>query len=102
MLPRKFGYDKRKPHLSTLVMTGQMTRDEAIQKMGEIAYPSQRDLDADKAYFLKKMGWSEEKFEAYLSRPEVRHDAYPSEWAFFERLLGLYRKLGLKIGRVRG
>jgi N-acetyl sugar amidotransferase len=102
MLPRKFGYDKRKPHLSTLVMTGQMTREEALQKMGEIAYPSQRDLDADKQYFLKKMGWSEEKFEAYLARPEVRHDAYPSEWAFFERLLGLYRKLGLKVGRVRG
>lgn len=101
MLPRKFGYDKRKPHLSTLVMTNQMTRDEAMERMGEIAYPSQRDLDADKQYFLKKMGWTEEKLEAYLERPEIRHDAYPSEAAFFDRLLGLYRKLGLKIGRVR-
>ena len=102
MLPRKFGYDKRKPHLATLVMTGQMTRDEAMQKMGEIAYPSQRDLDADKQYFLKKMGWSEEKLEAYLARPEIRHDAYPSEAALWEKLLGWYRKLGLKVGRVRG
>ena len=102
MLPRKFGYDKRKPHLSTLVMTGQMTREEAMQRMGEIAYPSQRDLDADKQYFLKKMGWDEAKLEDYLDRPEVPHDAYPSEWAFFEKLLGLYRKFGLQIGRVRG
>lgn len=102
MLPRKFGYDKRKPHLATLVMTGQMTRDEAMQKMGEIPYPSQRDLDADKQYFLKKMGWSEEKLEAYLARPEIRHDAYPSEAALWEKLLGWYRKLGLKVGRVRG
>ena len=100
MLPRKFGYDKRKPHLATLVMTGQMTRDEAMQKMGEIAYPSQRDLDADKTYFLKKMGWSEAKLEEYLNRPEVRHDAYPSEWAFYERLLGLYRKFNFKVGRL--
>ena len=100
MLPRKFGYDKRKPHLSTLVMTGQMTRDAALQKMGEIAYPSQRDLDADKQYFLKKMGWSEAKLEEYLARPEVPHDAYPSEWGFYERLLGLYRKFNFKVGRL--
>ncbi|MEP7221250.1 MAG: N-acetyl sugar amidotransferase [Novosphingobium sp.] len=101
MLPRKFGYDKRKPHLSTLVMTGQMTRAEAMARMDEIAYPSQRDLDADKQYFLKKMGWSEEKFEAYLARPEVPHDAYPSEAALWERLLALYRKFNLRLGRLK-
>lgn len=100
MLPRKFGYDKRKPHLSTLIMTGQMTRTEAMARMGQIAYPSQHDLDADKQYFLKKMGWSEEKFEVYLARPEVRHDAYPSEAALWEMLLGLYRKLNLRVGRL--
>jgi N-acetyl sugar amidotransferase len=101
MLPRKFGYDKRKPHLATLVMTGQMTRDAAMRMIGEIAYPSQRDLDADKAYFLKKMGWTEAKLEDYLSRPEVRHDAYPSEAALWDRLLGYYRRFGLTLGRLK-
>lgn len=101
MLPRKLGYDKRKPHLSTLVMTGQMTRDEAMRKMDEIAYPSQRDLEADKQYFLKKMGWSEAKFEEYLSRAEVPHDAYPSEAALWQRLLSIYRKFGLTVGRLK-
>lgn len=100
LLPRKLGYDKRKPHLSNLVMTGQMTRDEALAMSSRIAYPTQRDLDADKQYFLKKMGWSEAKLEAYLARPEVRHDAYPSEAAVWEALLQLYRKLGLKVGRI--
>jgi N-acetyl sugar amidotransferase len=102
MLPRKFGYDKRKPHLSTLIMTGQMTRDEAAGKMRQIAYPTQKDLDSDRTYFLKKMGWSEAKLEEYLDRPEVPHDAYPSEAALWERLLGLYRKLNLKVGRNLG
>lgn len=101
MLPMKFGYDKRKPHLSTLVMTGQMTRDEAIAKMHEIAYPSQKDLDSDRQYFLKKMGWTQEKLDDYLSRPEVRHDAYPSEAALFQRMLDLYRKFNLRVGRVK-
>lgn len=102
MLPTKFGYDKRKPHLSTLIMTGQMTRDEAAERMRQIAYPSQKDLDSDRTYFLKKMGWSEAKLTDYLARPEVRHDAYPSEAALWERLLGLYRKLNLRVGRLKG
>ena len=100
MLPAKFGYDKRKPHLSTLVMTGQMTRAEAVDHLHQIAYPSQKDLDSDRNYFLKKMGWSEQKLEDYLSRPEVPHDAYPSEAALWERLLALYRRLNLRVGRV--
>lgn len=100
MLPEKLGYDKRKPHLSTLVMTGQMTRDEAIAKLKEIAYPSQKELDSDRHYFLKKMGWSEQKLVDYLSRPEIRHDAYPSEAALWESLLALYRRLNLRVGRL--
>lgn len=101
MLPAKLGYDKRRPHLSTLVMTGQMTRNEAITKMGEIAYPSQKDLDGDRTYFLKKMGWTRQKLDDYLARPEVRHDAYPSEAALWARLLGLYRRLNFRIGRPK-
>jgi N-acetyl sugar amidotransferase len=100
MLPTKFGYDKRKPHLSTLIMTGQMTRDEAAERMRQIAYPSAKELASDRAYFLKKMGWSEAKLADYLARPEVRHDAYPSEAALWERLLELYRKLNLRVGRL--
>ncbi|WP_288413688.1 N-acetyl sugar amidotransferase [uncultured Sphingomonas sp.] len=101
MLPMKCGYDKRKPHLSTLVMTGQMTRDEAVAKMHEIAYPSQKDLDSDRQYFLKKMGWTQQKLDDYLARPEIPHDAYPSEAALFQKMLDLYRRLNLRVGRVK-
>ncbi len=100
LLPTKLGYDKRKPHLSTLIMTGQMTREDAVENMRGIAYPSQRDLDSDRQYFLKKMGWSEQKLKDYLARPEIAHDSYPSEAGLWERLLGLYRKLNFGIGRV--
>jgi hypothetical protein len=68
--------------------------------MKEIAYPSQKELDNDRQYFLKKMGWSEAKLQDYLKRPEIRHDAYPSEAALWERLLGLYRRFNLKVGRL--
>ncbi|WP_307118330.1 N-acetyl sugar amidotransferase [Sphingomonas kyeonggiensis] len=98
--PYKFGVDKRKPHLSSLIMTGEMTRDEALERAGGIAYPSEKDMEADRLYFIKKMGWSEEKFRDYMSRPEKPHTDYPSEAAFFQKLLALYRRMNLRVGRI--
>ena len=45
ILPKKFGIDKRKLHLSTLIASGQITRDESIKILKEIPYPSQNDLN---------------------------------------------------------
>jgi N-acetyl sugar amidotransferase len=98
--PHKFGVDKRKPHLSSLIMSGEMTRDEALQLASGIAYPSAKEMEADRRYFMKKMGWNEEKFEDYMHRPEKPHTAYPSEAALYAKLLKLYRTLNLQFGRV--
>jgi N-acetyl sugar amidotransferase len=101
LLPTKFGVDKRRLHLSNLIMSGEMTRDEALEMASGIAYPSEKDLEADKQYFLKKMGWSEQKLSDYLARPGKPHDAYPSEAKTYYRLLDLYRKLNLQTGKVK-
>jgi len=79
ILPAKFGVDKRKIHLSALVASGQMTRIEALSKLTGIAYSSEQDLENDKEYFIKKMGWSMAQLEDYIHRQEIKHDAYPSE-----------------------
>ena len=34
-LPRKFGYDKRRAHFSSLILTNQMTRDEALKRISK-------------------------------------------------------------------
>ena len=99
ILPEKFGVDKRKPHLSNLVMTGEMMRDEALEKCRGLAYPSQKELDADIRYFKKKMMWSDEKFEDYMRRPEKAHTDYPSEAWLGHGLIGLYRRLNRKVGK---
>jgi N-acetyl sugar amidotransferase len=94
ILPRKFGVDKRKLHLSTLVVTGQMSRNEALAGLDGIAYASQHDLDSDIKYFLKKMRWSDVQLTEYLSRPRVAHSKYPSEkklWDFFARIYGMFK-----------
>lgn len=92
LLPTKFGVDKRKLHLATLVMSGQMTRVEALAMLQESPYPSAEGLDVDRKYFLKKMGWSESDLEAYLRRPGRPHDAYPSEKLLWDWLKSIYQK----------
>jgi N-acetyl sugar amidotransferase len=98
--PFKFGVDKRKPHLSSLIMNGEISRDEALSQAQGIAYGSDREMEADRLYFIKKMGWSDEKFDDYMRRPEKPHDLYPSEAAFSRFLLNLYRKLNLRVGKL--
>lgn len=92
ILPRKFGVDKRLLHLSTLIVSGQMTRDEALKGLAGIPYPSEREQEEDIAYFLKKMGWSRQELADYLARPEVPHDAYPSEKPLWDFLTGPVRR----------
>jgi N-acetyl sugar amidotransferase len=76
ILPKKFGVDKRKNHLSALIMDGDTSRSTAINLLNEIPYSSREQLVSDKQYFLKKFGWSDEQLKRYLERPEVGHSQY--------------------------
>lgn len=98
ILPKKFGVDKRIIHLSTLVAAGQMSREDALKGLEGIPYPSQRELEDDIEYFLKKMNWTKEQLDEYLKRPERKHDEFPSERKKFEFLSTLPNRIptGLK------
>lgn len=87
ILPKKFNVDKRLLHLGTLVASGQMSRDEALNGLRGIAYLNQQDMDADIKYFLKKMGWSQQDLDNYIDRLEVPHNYYRSEKWFYDFLL---------------
>jgi len=93
ILPTKFGVDKRRVHFSTLVISGQMTRDQALQGLHGIAYPSEQALEDDKVYFLKKMGWTAAQLQDYLKRPARSHRDFGSEARFFEFCIGLRDRL---------
>lgn len=79
ILPRKFGIDKRRIHLSTLVVSGQMTRAEALEDLKKSPLVSERDLAVDLKFFLKKMNWNENDLEGYIKRPRVEHESYGSD-----------------------
>lgn len=92
ILPTKFGIDKRRMHLSSLICSGQMSREKAKGLLDQSPYPEPDDLQVDIDYFLKKMDWSAEDLDAYLARPERAHDAFPSEAWLYDRLAELQRR----------
>jgi hypothetical protein len=98
ILPQKFGYDKRRMHLSSLVCCGQMTRDEALAEVSTPAYPPEF-VDGDKAFVAKKLGITSGEFDAIMALPKKTYSDYPNlqnHW-IFGRGLDLYRFLKHKL-----
>lgn len=79
-LPEKFGYDKRKAHLSSLIVSGQLTREQALKEMEKPLY-EKKELAHDKELIAKKLGISVEEFQALMSQPKKTFRDYPNnEW----------------------
>lgn len=78
ILPRKFDIDKRKAHLSNLILSGQMTRDQALAELQQPTYDPEQQ-ERDKAYVAKKLGFSVEEFEALLNLPNRRHEEFGTD-----------------------
>ncbi len=93
ILPEKFGVDKRHTHLSTLIASGQMTREDALKSLEGISYLSEKALEEDKQYFVKKMGWTIRQLDEYIARPEQPHVKYRSERDLYNCCLNIYRYL---------
>ena len=77
MLPHRFNFDKRRPHLSCLVNAGQMSRREALDEMEKPAIPPAQ-LREDRAFTIKKLGIDEAEFERILSAERKTFWDYPS------------------------
>lgn len=85
VLIKKYGKDKRKAHLSNLICSGQISRDEALLELEKPAYDTEI-FKNDYQFFLKKMNFSEAEFESIMMSKPVSHLEYKS----YET--GLYRK----------
>jgi N-acetyl sugar amidotransferase len=75
ILPKKFGIDKRKAHLSNLILNGEITREHALAELQQPTDDPGRQ-SSDKRYVAKKLNWSENEFEDILSLPPVPHEFY--------------------------
>jgi len=84
ILPNKFGIDKRKAHLSNLICSGQITREEALAEL-ELPMYDPDQLREDKEYVLKKLGFSSADFSRYLELPRREHSEFKTEQSLYNR-----------------
>lgn len=87
-LPTKFGFDKRRAHLSALVCAGQIERDSALIELERNPY-ADNDLEGDMAFVLKKFGLSYGDMEQLIKAPNQKHTDYPNRGRFIEGLTGI-------------
>ncbi|MHA3842291.1 N-acetyl sugar amidotransferase [Sphingomonas aestuarii] len=91
-LPRKLGFDKRRLHLSSLIVSGQLTRDQALEELSR-PITSERQAERDARFVAKKLEMSPEELFALIDAPVVSHDRYGSDKAVTDRLLSVRAKL---------
>lgn len=101
-LPKKFGYDKRKAHLASLVVAGQMTREQALAELEKPLY-TDNELAEDKAFVAKKLGLSVGELEAFIDAPPRHYSEYPTHERTFRRVFTafhIYKGVARRAGQV--
>lgn len=85
ILPRKFKIDKRKAHLSNLIFSGQISKEEALEELNKPIYPPEL-LETDYEFVIKKLGFTRKDFEKYLEAPSVPHNQYNLSISIFDEI----------------
>jgi N-acetyl sugar amidotransferase len=81
-LPTRFGYDTRRVQFSSLILTGQMTRDAALQKLKMPAYDPET-IDEEFEYIATKLGITVDELRRYHRMPlKSYHDYKNQHWMF--------------------
>lgn len=99
ILPEKFKVDKRKAHLSTLICSGQVSREQALAELQRPIYDAEQ-LSIDMDFVLKKLGLSANEFEQIMKIPprphadfKIESNSYFEKYPIFKPLKGLYNTI---------
>jgi hypothetical protein len=94
-LPKKFSMDKRRPHFSSLIVSGQMNRTEALTKLDEPLYDLD-DLEIDITYLCKKLRISRPQFDDLMDAQIHHYSEFPNwdnHYKWLKRLQGFAQRL---------
>ena len=90
ILPRKFGIDKRRVHLSDRIRNGELARDEALAIVSQPLYqPDELRMESD--YVRKKLGFDAAEWDAIMAAPPRSHRDFASDRQFAGPVLLAFR-----------
>ncbi len=91
ILPEKFNIDYRKSTSSSLICSGEITREEALEEIKGKSYDINL-VTEDKEYLCKKLELSTTEFNAIMNAPPKTHNDYPNNKKLLEFIYNTYRK----------
>ncbi len=84
--PKRTGWDKRKPHFSTLICSNQMTRDEALAELKKPPYISKEQYENDRELFLTKRELTDVEFDDFVGLPIKLNSEYATDTWIYKTL----------------
>lgn len=99
-LPRRFGYDTRRVQFSSLIVTGQMTREEALERLKTPALDD-ATVRQEFEYVANKLGITTAVLQGYFDAPNKTYRDYRSQEAFYAVGARVMKALGLELGGKR-
>jgi N-acetyl sugar amidotransferase len=99
-LPERFGYDTRKVQYSSLILTRQMTREEALDKLKTPNYTKEQ-INEDFEFVSNKLGISTTELWGYYNAPKKTFQDYKSQQNVYNLGASFLKYLGLEKGGKR-
>ena len=94
-LPRKFGFQKRKAHFSSLILTGQMTREEALERISKPEL-SEEFLRKEFEYVANKLDMTKEELQKIFEGENKTYRNYKNKIGVIKLGAQVLQKLGLE------
>jgi len=99
-LRKKFGYDKRRAHFSSLILTGQLDREEALERIAQSPY-SEEQVRQDFDYIATKLGIEVAELKAMLDGPNHTYRDYKNMMPIMDLGAKVLRWLGIQRAVIR-
>ncbi|WP_294168578.1 N-acetyl sugar amidotransferase [uncultured Clostridium sp.] len=99
-LIKKFGYDKRRAHFSSLILTGQLKRDEALEILAKPPYDEETAMQ-DLEYITNKLGLSKEEFFDLMNKENKTFRDYKSSYWLINLAIRFATALGCENRQFR-
>ncbi len=99
-LPTKFGYDKRRAHFSSLILTKQMTRDQALKQIAKAAY-DEETIAADFEYVATKLDIPVQELRDLLHGPNKTYRDYKNSMGLIDLGTRVLRLVGVQRAIIR-
>lgn len=99
-LPERFGYDVRKVQFSSLIVTGQMTREEALMELSQLSYDPET-IGQEIEFVANKLDMSVEELQACMDLPKKTFRDYRNQEHIYQVGARFMRAMGIELGGKR-